>query len=392
MIDAIITFSIRHRAAGHRRQPGPGRAGRMGRLGNAGRRDPRPLGKPGDRLHRVEGARPARDRGPGDLPAHARPARAARRAGGAVIERRRLLDDQRDLRRRRRPRRRTPARGRAAGSRAGRSFPTGADARAGARRRRRPARSSGTPSRAAGSTWAGSARSRTGTSAPSSARSRAWPRSRASAGFPIEYQVVPDPDRLRVFGVIAQGRRRGRRRRRTPRRAATSSTRGTPSTWCGASAGWAHRRRPATSRSTPIAPCATWRTWSCRSPGGGTIRLAEVADVATRPRLPPRRPGERRQRGHRRRGPDGPRREPARGHAPHQGQDPRAPDRPAARRSDRPVLRPHAADRGGDRHGHQYRRRGDDLGVVVRARGPASRADVARSSPARSPWPRCRRS
>ena len=35
--------------------------------------------------------------------------------------------------------------------------------------------------------------------------------------------------------------------------------------------------------STPIAPSATWRTWSCRLPQGGTIRLAEVADVALGP-------------------------------------------------------------------------------------------------------------
>ena len=66
---------------GHRREPGPGRARRLGRLGDAGRRDPRPLRKPGHRLHRVEGARPARDRGPGDLSAHAGPARAARACG-----------------------------------------------------------------------------------------------------------------------------------------------------------------------------------------------------------------------------------------------------------------------------------------------------------------------
>ncbi len=40
----------------------------------------------------------------------------------------------------------------------------------------------------------------------------------------------------------------------------------------------------------------------------------------------------------------------------------------------------------------RHRRRGDDLGLVVRARGAASRADLARSSPARFRWPRCRRS
>ena len=97
--------------------------GRLGLLDHAGRRDPRPVGEPGHRLHRLEGARPARDRGPGDLPAGPRPAGAPRRARGAVVERRRLLDDQRDLRRRRRLRRGTQARGRAAGSDPGPSFP-----------------------------------------------------------------------------------------------------------------------------------------------------------------------------------------------------------------------------------------------------------------------------
>ncbi len=122
------------------------------------------------------------------------------RAGGAVIERRRLLDDQRDLRGRRRPRRGTPARGRAAGSGPGPA----------ARRRqrpswrptpRRPARSSGTPSRAAGfdlgrlraiQDWY--VRPQLG-SVPGVADVS------SVGGFPIEYQVVPDPNRLRVFGV-----------------------------------------------------------------------------------------------------------------------------------------------------------------------------------------------
>ena len=40
---------------------------------------------------------------------------------------------------------------------------------------------------------------------------------------------------------------------------------------------------------------------------------------------------------------------------------------PAGRR-DRPVLRPHAADPGGDRHRHRHGRRGDDLGHPLRAR------------------------
>ena len=44
------------------------------------------------------------------------------------------------------------------------------------------------------------------------------------------------------------------------------------------------------------------------------------------------------------------RREPAGGHRAHQGEDSRAPSRPARGRADRPLLRPHAADPRGHRH------------------------------------------
>src|SRR5262249_35616574 len=37
---------------------------------DAGRRDPGPVGKPGDRLRRLDGPEPAGDRGPGHLSAH----------------------------------------------------------------------------------------------------------------------------------------------------------------------------------------------------------------------------------------------------------------------------------------------------------------------------------
>ena len=53
--------------------------------------------------------------------------------------------------------------------------------------------------------------------------------------------------------------------------------------WCEASLVWAPRRRPATRALTPVAPCATWRTWSCRSPKEVRSALAEVADVALGP-------------------------------------------------------------------------------------------------------------
>ena len=80
--------------------------GRVRRIHHAGGCDPRPVGEPGHRLHRVAGPWPARGGGPGQLSALHPPPGDSRRAGGAVVERFRLLDDPRDLRRRRRlPRR-----------------------------------------------------------------------------------------------------------------------------------------------------------------------------------------------------------------------------------------------------------------------------------------------
>ena len=71
--------------------------------------------------------------------------------------------------------------------------------------------------------------------------------------------------------------------RRTRRLAGTSSTRATPSTWCASSAGWVHQLARVTRHSIPTALSATWKTSLCRCPKGGTIQLAEVADVALGP-------------------------------------------------------------------------------------------------------------
>ena len=264
-------------------------------------------------------------------PADPGPARAGGRPGGAIVERRRLLDDQRDLRRRSRPGRGAAARGRAPGSRSRGSCPPGAVPELA------PDAAGDRPdllvhaSKAAGSTWAGCARSRTGTSGPSSARSRAWRRSSSVGGFPIEYEVAPDPDRLRLFGVTLkdvveavaasnaaagghvrpQGERRVRGAgRRLAGRLADA------------------RRRVVRRRAAPF---ATWRTCVAAAAGRRDDPARRGRRGRDRARLSPRRAGEGRQRGHRRRGPDGPRREPARGHAPDQGEDPRAASRPAAR-------------------------------------------------------------
>ena len=91
-------------------------------------------------------------------------------------------------------------------------------------------------------TWAGCGRSRTGTSARSSASVPGVAEVSSVGGFPIEYQVAPDPDRLRLFGVPRSRTSSTPSRRRTRRRAGTWSTKGTPSTWSAASAGSAPRR------------------------------------------------------------------------------------------------------------------------------------------------------
>ena len=167
---------------------------------DAGRRDPRPVREPGDRLHRLDGPQPPGDRGPGHLSALGQPPGAGRREGRAVVERVQLLDDHHHLRRRDRLLLRPPA-----GAGEARRSP-----RRSCRRASRPtwpptprpsARSSGTPSRATARTSASCGRSRTGTSATSSTASRAWPRSPRVGGAPREYQIDLDPNKLRAYGI-----------------------------------------------------------------------------------------------------------------------------------------------------------------------------------------------
>ena len=119
MIDAIITFSIRNRALVI------GASLALAALGAWAAWETPVDAIPDLSENQVIVFTEWKGHGPREIedqvtyPAHARPARAARRARGAVIERRRFLDDQRDLRRRGESRRRPPARGRAAGSRSG---------------------------------------------------------------------------------------------------------------------------------------------------------------------------------------------------------------------------------------------------------------------------------
>ena len=97
MIAAIITFSIRNRTLSSS-PSAPARPRRVRCVGDAGRRHPRPVREPGDRLHRWPGTARARSRT--RSPSRCRWAcEAARRPGRALLERRRLFDDPRDLRR-----------------------------------------------------------------------------------------------------------------------------------------------------------------------------------------------------------------------------------------------------------------------------------------------------
>ena len=106
--------------------------GVVGRHGHADRRDPRPVGQPGDRVHRLGRARRAGSRGPGQLPAHGEPARPRRRPRRPLAVRLRLLDDLRRLRRQRGSVFRAHARARAAQPRVDADARRrGADARAG---------------------------------------------------------------------------------------------------------------------------------------------------------------------------------------------------------------------------------------------------------------------
>ena len=99
MIDAIITFSIRNRALVI------GASLALAALGAWAAWETPVDAIPDLSENQVIVFTEWKGHGPREIedqvtyPAHARPARAARRAGGAVIERRRLLDDQRDLRR-----------------------------------------------------------------------------------------------------------------------------------------------------------------------------------------------------------------------------------------------------------------------------------------------------
>ena len=85
MIEKIIEFSIRNRFVVILLSPGRGDLGRPRRHQYAGRRHSRPLGEPGDRLHRLDGPQPQGDRRPDHLSALGQPARAGGREGGAVV-------------------------------------------------------------------------------------------------------------------------------------------------------------------------------------------------------------------------------------------------------------------------------------------------------------------
>ena len=93
MIESIIEWSIRNRFLVILASLVLGGRGRPRHADDAGRRDSRPVGEPGDRLHRLDGPQPAGDRGPGHLSAVGQPPGAGRREGGAVVERVQFLDD-----------------------------------------------------------------------------------------------------------------------------------------------------------------------------------------------------------------------------------------------------------------------------------------------------------
>ena len=321
MIDAIITFSIRHRVAGDRRQPHPGRAWCSGPHGSL-RSTRFPTCRKTRSSSSPTGRGTARARSRTRLPtlwrsdfkgcAGVRVVRSSSDVGFATISV--IFDDGVEFQeapqargraagqdRRRASRRRLAA----PGSRFARDRPDLLVHGRGSRPRPGPAQRP----------------SRTGTSARSSARWPAWPRFRASAGIPSSIEVAVDP--RQASGARSHARRGAGRGRRVELGGGRARRRqgATPSTSCAASAGWVHPAAPVTNRSTPSKPSSTWRTSPCAAREAGSIRLAEVARVSIAPGYPPRRPGEGRQRGRRRRGPDGARREPARGDAPAQGQD-----------------------------------------------------------------------
>ena len=306
MIDAIITFSIRHRGA----VIGAGLV--LAVLGAWAAWETPVDAIPDLSENQVIVFTEWKGHGPREIedqvtyPADSRPARAARRPGGAVVERRRLLDDQRDLRR---PastlaeaRRRVAERlARVQGELpAGRAPSLAPDAAATGQIFWYTVEGGGLDLGRLRAIQDWYVRPQLGSVA---GRGR---RRRASAGSRSSTRSRPTPTGSRLFGVSLNDVVEAVARRRTPPRAATSSTRGTPSTWCGASAGWAPRPGRATIASTPRGPSATWRTWSCSTRRGRDDPARRGRPGRDRARLPPRRPGEGRQRGHRRRGPDGP--------------------------------------------------------------------------------------
>ena len=213
-------------------------------------------------------------------PADPGPAGRARRPRRAVVERRRLLDDQRDLRRRGStwPRH---AGGWPSGWRASRpDCPPGADARAGARCRRRPARSSGTPSKGGGLDLGRLRAIQDWYVRPQLGSVAGVAEVSSVGGFPIEYQVVARPRPAAALRRHAPGRGRGRRgvERRGGRARGPQGKRRVR--------GPRRRlaRRIANARRRVVRPesgrLATWRTCVLAAPAGGTIRLAEVAQVS----------------------------------------------------------------------------------------------------------------
>ncbi len=91
-------------------------------------------------------------------------------------------------------------------------------------------------------------------------------------GFPIEYEVVPDPDRLRLFGVTTNDV--GEAIAASNAAAAGHVVhKGAPSTSCAARAGWVPPRRPATIHRTRGGSSPTWKTWSWTHPEEGRSGL-----------------------------------------------------------------------------------------------------------------------
>jgi hypothetical protein len=78
--------------------PRPGWVGLVGTRRDPDRRDPRPLGQPGDRLYRLVRAQPAGGRGSDHVPAHHEPAGPGWGARGPIAIGVRVLDGLRHLR------------------------------------------------------------------------------------------------------------------------------------------------------------------------------------------------------------------------------------------------------------------------------------------------------